>query len=206
MGILTPARRMSTNWRERVMTVLSVVAQTDTSCGPLRRARVPQLKLWTVSGEYLSVDLAERFCSAFPEARLLNLYGSSEVAGDVTCYEVGEVAGLNAIPVGKPISNIQLYILDEFLESVPIGVPGTLYVGGDCLAQGYWSRPDLTSEHFITNPFGVGRGPIFATGDRARWLSDGNIESSAWYRPDPGSRRCATGISMSFSKPRGTAW
>jgi len=139
-------------------------------------SRVPQLKLWTVSGEYLSADLAERFRAAFPEARLLNLYGSSEVAGDVTYYEVRELAGLDAIPIGKPISNIQLYILDEFLEPVPIGVPGTLYVGGDCLAQGYWRRPDLTSERFIPNPVGAGLGPIFATGDRARWLSDGNIE------------------------------
>jgi amino acid adenylation domain-containing protein len=138
--------------------------------------RVPQLKLWTVSGEYLSVDLAERFRSAFPEAQLLNLYGSSEVAGDATYYEVGELGPLNAIPIGKPISNVQLYILDEFLEAVPIGVPGTLYVGGDCLAQGYWRRPDLTSERFIPNPFGADLGSMFATGDRARWLSDGNIE------------------------------
>ena len=139
-------------------------------------ARVPELKLWTLSGEYLSVGLAGRFRAAFPEARLLNLYGSSEVAGDVTYYEVGELAGLDAIPIGKAISNIRLYVLDEFLEPVPIGVPGTLDVGGDCLAQGYWRRQDLTSERFIPNPIDAGFGPIFATGDRGRWLSDGNIE------------------------------
>jgi amino acid adenylation domain-containing protein len=139
-------------------------------------ARLPQLKLWTVSGEYLSLDLAAMFRSAFPEARLLNLYGSSEVAGDVTCYEVGELAGMDAVPIGKPISNVQVYVLDESLEPVPRGVPGSLYVGGDCLTQGYWHRPDLTSDRFIPNPFGVALGPIFATGDRARWLSDGNLE------------------------------
>jgi amino acid adenylation domain-containing protein len=138
--------------------------------------RVPQLKLWTVSGEYLSAELAERFRAAVPEAQLLNLYGSSEVAGDVTCYEVRELVGLDAIPIGKPISNSQVYIIDEFLEPVPIGVPGTLYIGGDCLAQGYWRRPDLTSERFLPNPFRPGLDPIFATGDRARWLPDGNIE------------------------------
>jgi amino acid adenylation domain-containing protein len=139
-------------------------------------ARLPQLKLWTVSGEYLSLDLAAMFRSAFPEARLLNLYGSSEVAGDVTCYEIGELAGMDAVPIGKPISNVQVYVLDEFLEPVPSGVPGLLYVGGDCLAQGYWRQPDLTSHRFIPNPLGAGLGPLFATGDRARWLSDGNLE------------------------------
>jgi amino acid adenylation domain-containing protein len=164
--------------RERVTRIVLVptLLRVMLDQAPDLGTRVPQLKLWTASGEDLSVDLAERFRCAFPEARLLNLYGSSEVAGDATYYEVGELGLLNAIPVGKPISNIQLYILDEFLEPVPIGVPGTLYVGGDCLAQGYWRRPDLTSERFISNPFGVGLGPIFATGDRGRWLSDGDIE------------------------------
>jgi amino acid adenylation domain-containing protein len=137
---------------------------------------VPQLKLWTVSGEYLSVDLVERFRVAFPEAQLLNLYGSSEVAGDATCYEVGKLAGRSAIPIGKPISNIQVYILDEFLQPVPVGVIGTLYIGGDCLAQGYWHQPDLTSERFVPNPLDAKLNPVFATGDRVRWLSDGNIE------------------------------
>ena len=139
-------------------------------------ARVPQLKLWTVSGEYLTVDLAERFRAAFPEARLLNLYGSSEVAGDATCYEVGELAGLSTIPIGKPICNTQIYILDEFMQPLPIGVPGAIYVGGDCLAQGYWRQPDLTRERFIPNPMGAKLGLVFVTGDRARWLPDGNIE------------------------------
>jgi amino acid adenylation domain-containing protein len=164
--------------RERVTRIVLVptLLRVLLDHAPDLGTRVPQLKLWTASGEYLSVDLAERFRCAFPEARLLNLYGSSEVAGDATYCEVGELGALNAIPIGKAISNTQLYILDEFLEPVPIGVPGALYVGGDCLAQGYWRQPDLTSERFIPNPFGAGLGPIFATGDRARWRSDGNIE------------------------------
>ena len=138
--------------------------------------RVPELKLWTVSGEYFPIDLAERFRTAFPEARLLNLYGSSEVAGDATCYEVGELAGLSTIPIGRPISNTQIYILDEFLQPLPIGVPGMLYVGGDSLAQGYSRQPELTRERFIPNPLDDRLGGVFATGDRARWLADGNIE------------------------------
>jgi amino acid adenylation domain-containing protein len=139
-------------------------------------ARVPQLKLWTVSGEELPADLARKFRAAFPEARLLNLYGSSEVAGDATYYEVRDGARLNSVPIGKPISNTQVYVLDELLEPLPIIVPGMLYVSGDCLSPGYWRRPDLTRERFIANPFTEKFGPLFATGDRARWLPDGNLE------------------------------
>src|SRR5215813_1280907 len=139
-------------------------------------ACVPELKLWTVSGEELSADLARKFRAAFPEARLLNLYGSSEVAGDATCYEVGDVAGLNTVPIGKPISNAQVYVLDNFLEPLPIGVPGMLYVGGDCVSPGYWRRPDLTRERFIAHPFAEQLGSVFATSDSARRLPDGNLE------------------------------
>jgi non-ribosomal peptide synthetase component F len=155
-----------------VPTLLHVLLQHAPDLG----ARVPDLKLWTVSGEELPIDLARKFRSAFPEARPLNLYGSSEVAGDATCYEVGEVAGLDTVPIGKPISNAQMYVLGNFMEPLPIGIPGMLYVGGDCLSPGYWRRPDLTRERFTANPFAAELGPVFATGDRARWLRDGNLE------------------------------
>ena len=138
--------------------------------------RVPMLKLWTVSGEYLSLDLAKDFRTTLPEAVLLNLYGSSEVAGDATYYEIGETDGLAAIPIGTPIANTQVYILDDLVQPVPVCVPGNLYVGGDCVSEGYWRRPDLTSERFISNPVGEKIGRLFVTGDRARFLADGNIE------------------------------
>ena len=140
-------------------------------------ARLPALRQWTVSGENFPVALAKRFRAALPEAVLLNLYGSSEVAGDATYYEVKELAEEgHAIPIGKPIANTQIYILDQYRQPVPIGVHGMLHIGGDCLARGYWGRPDLTSERFVTNPFGADRGLLFETGDRGRWLPDGNIE------------------------------
>jgi amino acid adenylation domain-containing protein len=138
--------------------------------------RAPMLKLWTVSGEYLPLDLAKKFRDVLPEAVLLNLYGSSEVAGDATFYEVGELDGLAAIPIGKPIANTRAYILDDFVQPVPMGVHGTLYVGGDCVSKGYWRRPDLTSERFVPSPFGAKSGTLFVTGDRARFLPDGNLE------------------------------
>jgi non-ribosomal peptide synthetase component F len=133
--VIDPELLLGSLARERVTRIVLVptLLRLLLDHAPDLRARVPQLKLWTVSGEYLPVDLAERFRSAFPEARLLNLYGSSEVAGDATYYEVGKLAGLNTIPIGKPISNTRVYVLDELMQPVPIGVPGMLHVGGDSL-------------------------------------------------------------------------
>jgi acyl-CoA synthetase (AMP-forming)/AMP-acid ligase II len=176
--VIDPELLLEALARERVTrivlvpTLLHVLLEHAPDLG----ARVPQLKLWTVSGEELPAELARKFRAAFPEARLLNLYGSSEVAGDATYYEVGDAARLNSVPIGKPISNTQVYVLDELMEPLPIAVPGMLYVGGDCVSPGYWRRPDLTRERFIANPFTEQFGPVFATGDRARWLLDGNLE------------------------------
>jgi acyl carrier protein len=138
--------------------------------------RLPQLRHWTTSGEYLSTDLAARFKQAVPNAILLNLYGSSEVAADVTWHEVREFHDNNVVPIGKPIGNTRVYILDSHLEPVPIGIKGQIYVGGDCVAAGYWRGPDLTAERFVPDPFGPKGGRLFATGDLGRFLADGSIE------------------------------
>ncbi|TCP59170.1 amino acid adenylation domain-containing protein [Tumebacillus sp. BK434] len=136
---------------------------------------LPDLKFWVCSGEALTVELTQRFQKALPDALLLNLYGSTEVAADVTYYETEQVpqSAVN-IPIGRPIANAKLYILDRNLQQVPIGVPGELCAGGAVLARGYYLRPDLTAERFLPNPYGDGR--LFKTGDVVRWLPDGNIE------------------------------
>ena len=140
--------------------------------------RVPRLKLWTSSGEVLPIDLAERFRAAFPQATLLNLYGSAEVAADVTCHEVTE-ADLRAesIPIGKPIANTQIYILDANWNPVPIGAQGMIYAGGDNLACGYWRRAELTAERFVENPIAPERSArLYRTGDVGRFKANGEIE------------------------------
>ena len=81
---------------------------------------------------------------------------------------------LNSVPIGKPISNTQIYILDRNLQPVPIGVAGELHIGGDGLARGYLNRPELTAQKFIPHPFDQGR--LYKTGDLARYLPDGNLE------------------------------
>ena len=140
--------------------------------------RVPRLLLWSCSGEVLPGDLAERFRRAFPGATLLNIYGASEVAADVTCHEVtkDEVFGAS-VPIGKPISNTQIYVLDQYRNPVPVGVRGEIYVGGEGLALGYWNRPELTAERFVENPLAPDNSPrLYRTGDLGRWRADGELE------------------------------
>ena len=141
------------------------------------QSQLPKLALWTCSGEALPTDLANRFSRVLPAAKLLNIYGSSEVAADVTCHEVRGSDYERPVPIGRPISNVQIFVLDRHLNQVPVGVPGEIYVGGDCLARGYFRRLELTAERFIAHQFETGGSVrLFKTGDLARLLQDGEIE------------------------------
>jgi amino acid adenylation domain-containing protein len=111
-------------------------------------------------------------------AMMVNGYGPTENT-TFTCCQVltspAEVQG--TVPIGKPIENTQVYVLDEWLQPVPVGVPGELYTGGDGLAWGYLGRPELTAERFIPDPFaGEAGARLYRTGDRVRWLPNGTIE------------------------------
>jgi amino acid adenylation domain-containing protein len=137
--------------------------------------RLPALQLWITSGEAISVDLARRFRTAMPGATLLNLYGSSEVSADVTSYEVtGKEA--SRIPIGRPITNTQVYVLDPARQLVGFDVPGELYVGGFGLARGYLDASDLTVARFVPDPFSSEAGLLFRTGDLAFVRPDGNLD------------------------------
>jgi amino acid adenylation domain-containing protein len=140
--------------------------------------RLPSLKLWSCSGESLPPDLAKRFLAVMPRATLLNIYGASEVGADVTWHEVTNQDKDSSVPIGRPIHNTQLYIFDRYMNCVPLGVRGEIFVGGDCLALGYWRRPELTSERFVANPFRSTNSAavLYRTGDLGRYLPDGNVE------------------------------
>ena len=139
--------------------------------------RVPELKLWVTSGEAITPDLAWRFEELLPGATLVNLYGSSEVAGDVTSYVIRGGRLLSRIPIGRPIANTQIYVLDRALNLVPIGAQGEIHVGGDSLALGYHNNPRLTSQRFIPDPFAVNsQRRLYKTGDLGRFRADGNLE------------------------------
>jgi amino acid adenylation domain-containing protein len=138
---------------------------------------LPDMKYWITSGEALAADLCQRFRESVPHGVLINLYGSSEVAGDVTCFDTRTAAPPHCIPIGRPIANTQTYIVDRHLQPVPVGIPGELLVGGDGLVRGYHDRPELTAEKFIPNPFINQAGArLYKTGDLTRYLPDGNVE------------------------------
>src|SRR5204863_4504134 len=99
--------------------------------------KLPSLKYLVTSGETLTSQLARRFLERMPKSTLLNLYGSSEVAGDVTWYELEAGNPFLCVPIGRPISNTKIYLLDRHLNLVPAGIPGEIHVAGDGVALGY---------------------------------------------------------------------
>ncbi len=138
--------------------------------------KLSQLKLWITSGEALSVKLAQTFRQLMPFAKLINFYGSSEVSANATYYDTSLLQDqANSVPIGHPIDNTQVYVLNHDLQPTPVGVVGELYVGGDGLARGYLHRTELTQERFIDNPF-IPETKLYKTGDLVRHLSDGNLE------------------------------
>ena len=160
----------------RIVLVPSLLRVLLDSVPDLER-KVPDLKFWVTSGEALTPQLARRFGDALPGATLVNLYGSSEVAADVSSYVVSDVGSLARIPIGRPIANTRIYVLDRHTNLVPIGVAGQIHVGGDCLARGYLHDPELTRQKFIPDPFHENpESRLYRTGDLGRVLPDGNLE------------------------------
>ncbi|MEO0373920.1 MAG: amino acid adenylation domain-containing protein, partial [Cyanobacteria bacterium P01_A01_bin.17] len=134
------------------------------------------LKTVIASGEALPVALQEKLDQHLP-AQLHNLYGPTEAAIDVSHWYCQASDQQLSIPLGYPIANIQLHVLDQFLHPVPIGVPGELHIGGIGLARGYLNRPGLTAEKFIPDPFSNQPGArLYKTGDLARYLPTGALE------------------------------
>jgi acyl-coenzyme A synthetase/AMP-(fatty) acid ligase/acyl carrier protein len=128
------------------------------------------------SGEALSYELQQRFFSLL-ETRLDNLYGPTEAAVDVTYWHCQREDTRGLVPIGRPVANTQIYILDALLQPLPIGVAGELHIGGVQVGRGYWRRDELTAAKFIGDPFSNDpKARLYKTGDLARYLPDGTIE------------------------------
>ena len=144
--------------------------------------KISSLKQVFASGEALQVKQVQRFNQLIGSrygTKLVNLYGPTEATVDVSYFDCPEGQDIELVPIGKPIDNIQLYVVDKHNNLQPVGIAGELCIAGDGLARGYLNRLELTAEKFVSNPF-AGENSLdnrmYRTGDLARWLPDGNIE------------------------------
>ncbi|MGR3219879.1 MAG: amino acid adenylation domain-containing protein [Candidatus Anammoxibacter sp.] len=126
------------------------------------------------SGEALTPDIVDQYFNHFENKSLHNLYGPTEAAVDVAFWPCKRQS--QNIPIGKPLANTQLYVLDKYLQPVPIGITGELHIGGVQIARGYLNRPELTEEKFIEVDIFGKRKRLYKTGDLARWRFDGNLD------------------------------
>ncbi len=153
-----------------VPSLLELLLKTDgfAACRDMRRV--------TCGGEALSPQLQQQFFDAL-DAELHNLYGPTEATIGATFWRCRRDDRRLCVPIGRPIYNTQLYVLDRHLNPVPVGVAGELHIGGVGLARGYLHRPELTAERFISHPFSDDPAArLYKSGDLVRWLPDGNIE------------------------------
>uniref|UniRef100_UPI00068B255B non-ribosomal peptide synthetase n=1 Tax=Lysobacter antibioticus TaxID=84531 RepID=UPI00068B255B len=127
-------------------------------------------------GDVLSTDAIRRLQARHPRLRIVNGYGPTETTTfALTCAVPTLQPQARSVPIGTPLDNMQVYVLDEALQAVPAGVPGELYIAGAGLARGYLQRPTLSAERFVANPFEIGQ-RMYRSGDRVRWRGDGQID------------------------------
>ncbi|WP_340607792.1 non-ribosomal peptide synthetase [Xenorhabdus bharatensis] len=142
---------------------------------PEQAGRIPLL---VIGGESLSASALRFWRQYAPQVRIINEYGPTETTVGCCIYDIlaGEIKGDGALPIGRPIANTRLYLLDECQQLVPFGSVGELYIGGEGVGLGYFNRPDLTESRFITSPFpSSSQKKLYRTGDLARYLPDGNL-------------------------------
>jgi amino acid adenylation domain-containing protein/non-ribosomal peptide synthase protein (TIGR01720 family) len=156
-----------------VPTHLSALLAVSQAAGLLPRRRI------VLGGEACSWSLVEKITRLAPACVVLNHYGPTEatvgaIANELSCEDTERQS--DTVPVGRPLGNMQAYILDQQLRPVPRGVPGELYLGGAGIARGYLNRADATAEKFVPSPFSNAGDRLYTTGDRARYLADGRIE------------------------------
>ncbi|MFC4492559.1 amino acid adenylation domain-containing protein [Streptomyces ovatisporus] len=138
--------------------------------------RLPSLRRLVVTGEVLPAELCSRWLARYPDVPLVNAYGPTECSDDVTHAVIADAPGEARVPIGEPVRNTRLYVLDAWLEPVPVGVAGELYVGGAGVGRGYLNRPGLTAERFLPDPYGPAGARLYRTGDLVAWRGDGSLD------------------------------
>ena len=144
---------------------------------PEHQRQLPHLRLLILGGEVLTDTLAKTIYRCHPALRCINAYGPTEATITATTYPLSAaIQHATTVPIGQPNPGVRLYILDQYQQIQPIGIPGELCIAGNGLARGYLNRPELTTERFINVELFGNTERIYKTGDLARWLPDGNLE------------------------------
>lgn len=163
---------------EPVPVVLRALIDLLSAMPPEDRA-LPFLRCMMCTGEALPAELVDRWLALYPDIPIANTYGPTETSDDVTLMVMHEpLSHRHAVaPIGRPLPNVEVYVLDRDLRPVPVGVPGELCIGGISVGEGYWRQPDKTEAAFVSSPFReAGAGRMYRTGDLSRWMPDGTIE------------------------------
>ncbi len=176
--LLKEIERVGITIFETVPSLLSAMMDEEETLSEGERRKLPALRRMIPTGEALPPELCRRQLSAFPNVAMLNAYGPTECSDDVTHYEIDEppAAAMVRVPIGRPVANTFMYILDEHLSPVPVGIRGELFVGGVGVGRGYLYDARRTSEAFVPNLIGKAGARMYRTGDLARYLPDGTIE------------------------------
>jgi aspartate racemase len=169
LGDVLERHRVTVAWFTSGLFSQMVEHELDRLCG---------VRQVLAGGDVLSVPHVRRFVHAATGSTLINGYGPTENTTFTCCHRISRDQRIEStVPIGRPISNSEVFVLDPHLNPQPVGVPGELYAGGDGIALGYWNRPELTAERFLPHPFKSDPASrVYRTGDRVRYRDDGTIE------------------------------
>ncbi|HEV2989111.1 MAG TPA: amino acid adenylation domain-containing protein [Candidatus Angelobacter sp.] len=175
---LLDVERFAAELIDKGVTVMFLATALFNEVGRLKPDMFNSVKSLLFGGEAVYPVTAAAVLEHGGPERLVNAYGPAECTTFSGWYVAREVArDAVSVPIGKPVANTQLYVLDPKMNLEPIGIMGKLYIGGEGLARGYWRRPELTAERFLPDPYGQQPGGrLYTSGDLARWMEDGNLE------------------------------
>ncbi|WP_094117840.1 non-ribosomal peptide synthetase [Lonsdalea britannica] len=175
--VLDPVRFAAEIQRQRVSIVFMTIALFNQYADTLQPV-LPRLRYLMVGGESLDLTFVRRVLRVGPPQNFLHMYGPTETTTYATAFRMNDAAPeMGSMPIGRPIANTTIYILDRYRQPVPVGVSGELYIGGAGVARGYLNLDEQTTERFLPDPFATEPGArMYRTGDLGRWLPDGTIE------------------------------
>lgn len=183
-GIETLSQILQDDSQETPLSLLKLTPAHLRGLQPLIAKNFQAPYAWVVGGEALRSHDVAQWLETFPHTKIINEYGPTEAVVGCCTYTIPNSLTTSEVPIGHPISNVQLYVLDTDLNPVPVEVPGELYIGGMGVARGYLNRPELTAQRFIPNPFGTNSShsqTLYRTGDRVRYRRDGLLEYLGRY-------------------------